>query len=130
MNNYEYILTLNSDQTRETLKAIELLMRLKLGQYKELSFALLDITKDDFCRRKDLSERHLEKAFNELFGGKTDKKTDWKDTEWYRLYNLYQVLRKALHDAENPEGVGIDGYDPIQFTEEPLPKIRWEKKDV
>lgn len=126
MNKYEYVLTLNTDQTKEVLKSVELLMRLKLGQYKEIPFALLDISKDNFCEKKDIADPYLASAFEAMMSDKKDK-GDWKDTEWYRLYNLYQVLRKALHDAENPEGKGIDGYDPIQFTEEPLPKIRWEK---
>ena len=122
---FEYTLTLNSSQTREVLKAVELLMRLKLGQYREIPFALVDINDDDFCKKRDNSEPLLKTAFDVLY----KNKEKWKDEEWYRLYNLYQVIRKNLHDAENPNGKGIDGDPPLQFTDEPLPKMEWKKNE-
>ena len=120
----EYNLTLNSSQAHEILKAVELLMRLKINQ----SFTFTDTvaTWDVQCHN-NLREarRYVELALGILFEGK-DSST-WKDAEWYRLYNLYQVIRKAIHDAEHPDSPGVDSQEPIQFTSEPLPKIRWEK---
>lgn len=117
----EYILTLNSNQAKEVLKTVELLMRLKLGQYQELSSALIDVRNDDFIRRAAAMDSILSSAFVYI-----DKE---KNKEWYRLYNLYQVLRKAIHDIEWPNSFGVDGDKPMQFTEEPLPKIEVRRNE-
>ena len=122
----EYTLTLNSEQAREINKAVDLLMRLKINQYKELPFALVSIEDNEFCNKRDAANPYLKLAFDAMYQGKKD--TEWKDDEWYRLYNIHQVIRKAIHDAEHPEGKGIDGDPPMAFGGQPLPKIRWEKK--
>lgn len=122
----EYELILNSEQAHETLKAIELLMRLKLGQYQELIYALCDIKNPNIVDVISTADDVLKRAFNLIYLNK--KPGEYKDKEWYRLYNLYQVLRKAIHDAEHPAGIGVDAYDPMQLTDEPLPGIRWTKK--
>ncbi len=126
----EYVLTLNSQQARETLKAVELLMRLKINQPEEISRAVLDgmydrIGCDEFCMRRDDANVYMRLAFNVIFQRSDEVR---KDQEWYRLYNLYQVIRKAIHDAEHPEGTGVDSYEPRAFTDEPLPKIEWKIK--
>lgn len=126
MNGVEYVLTMNSDQAHTALKAIELLMRMKLGQYREIAFALLDVTKEDFCHRRDLSETKLKQAFDILYDGKKDG--EWKDAEWYRLYNLYQEIRYQIHLAENPDNKGVDSYPPMQMTDEPMPDCRFRKE--
>lgn len=130
---HEYKLIMNSSQARTVLKAVELLMRLKINQPKEIIWDVMDTEtnrKDpEFYEHRENAEKLLEQAFNQIFAFKlsyprlTD--ADWKDAEWYRLYNTYQVIRHALHDAENPEGDGIDKEEPMQFTEEPLPGIEW-----
>ena len=122
----EYVLTLNEDQAHETLKAVELLMRLKLGQYQELVYNLCDIRSAVKADTVSHIDDTLKYAFSLIY--KDKEPTEYKDEEWYRLYNLYQVLRKAIHDAEHPEGTGIDSYEPMQITEEPLPKIKWSTK--
>ena len=130
---HEYKLTLNSSQARTVLKAVELLMRLKINQPKEIIWDVMDTDPNrrdpDFFKHRDIAERLLVHAFDEIFYLKLNKmvlnESEWKDAEWYRLYNTYQVMRKALHDAENPEGDGFDAYPPMQFTEEPLPGIEW-----
>lgn len=126
MKDVEYVLTMNSDQAHTALKAIDLLMRLKLGQYREISFALLDVTKEDFCHRRDLAETELKKAFDILYNGKKDG--EWKDAEWYRLYNMYQAIRYQIHLAENPDSKGVDSYPPMQLTDEPMPDCRFRKE--
>lgn len=137
---FTYTLELNSEQTREILKAVELLMRLKLNQPKEITRAIMsdsyywdeenkNIIKEkfnDFIDRRDIADTYTEKAFKLIFPSWEYVK---KDEEWYRLYNIYQVIRKNLHDAENPEGIGVDSYEPIAFTDEPLPKMRWNNND-
>ena len=119
----EYTLTINSEQCHELLKATELLMRLKLGQYQELIYSLADIHNTKTMPILAVVDDVLKHAFEMLYSNK--KSTEYKDEEWYRLYNLYQVLRKAIHDAEHPEGTGLDASEPMQMTKEPLPKIRW-----
>lgn len=117
----QYRLTLNSQQAHELLHAVELFMRLKLGQYEELPFSLIDLDRDDFCDRRDEARAYLKPAFEALLGWK--KIGGYKDDQWYRLYNMYQVVRYAIHNAEHPESTGVDSYPPLQFTSEPLPII-------
>lgn len=123
----EYSLTMNPEQARTALKAVELLMRLKLNQYEELPFALIDLSRKDFCDRRDLAKFHLKPAFEQLNGWRHD--AEWKDDEWYRLYNLYQVLRYMIHEAEHPESVGVDSYPPTRRTDEPLPGYAWKRTE-
>ena len=122
MKDIEYVLTMNSDQAHTALKATDLLMRLKLGQYKEIPFALLDVTKEDFCHRRDLADVKLKEAFDILYDGKNDG--EWKDAEWYRLYNLLQAIRYQIHLAEHPNSKGVDSYSPMRLTDEPMPSCR------
>lgn len=133
----EYTLTMNSAQAHETLKAVELLMRLKINQSKEISRAVMpeDYWQDDkldkemfndYLTRRDAANRHMEMAFNYIFPSWEDAK---KDEEWYRLYNIYQALRYQIHLAEHPDSTGVDSYPPTQFTEEPIPKCTWAEKE-
>ena len=122
----EYTLTLNEAQCHEVHKAVELLMRLKLGQYQELIYALCDIMNPNFAEQLSQADTLFKVAFETMNKGK--KSNEYKDEEWWRLYNIYQVLRKAIHDAEHPESTGIDSTTPLQFTDEKLPEISWIKK--
>ena len=115
----EYQLFMNSEQARETLKAVEFLMRLKLKQYDVIPYNLLEMGSTDYWWKRDMAAPYFKQAFEIYF--KEVKPEEYKDDEWYRLYNLYQVLRKAIHDAENPLSTGVDSYEPMQFTDEPLP---------
>ena len=125
----EYTLTMTNDQARETLKAVELLMRLKIGQYEEIPFALLDLGDNEFCDRRDTAKPFLQAAFGAMSPNRLG--SGWKkDNEWYRLYNLYQSLRFAIHNAEHPDSTGVDSYPPTQFTEEPLPQCEWRHTDA
>ena len=102
-------------------------MRLKINQYKEIPFALVDISDSRFCEKRDLANPYLKLAFDALYSDKKDN--EWKDSEWYRLYNIHQVIRKAIHDAERPNSIGVDADQPIAFGGEPLPKIEWRKEE-
>ena len=120
-DNIEIVLRLNQQQAQEVLKATELLLRLKLGQFKELAFNLLDISADDFCEKRDAAEAPLKSAADIFFKGKRPE--EWKDNEWYRLYNLFQVLRKAVWaSAGRDDKLSEIGASIFQFTEEPIPK--------
>ena len=118
---------MNSDQAHEALKAIELLMRLKLGQYQEIVYDLCDIGDPRKSSEISQADTLLRHAFDIIYKGKTPAMK--KDTEWYRLYNIYQVLRKAIHDAEYPERKGVDAEEPMQLTQEPLPEMEWKNEE-
>lgn len=130
MTDIEYTLVMNREQAHEALKAVELLMRLKLNQPEEISRAILDgkfgidIGCDEYCKRRDASNTYLRLAFDHLYTRPNECR---KDAEWYKLYNIYQVLRYAIHNAEHPETTGVDSYEPMQLTEEVLPECYWER---
>ena len=133
----EYTLTMNSEQAKECLKAVELLMRLKINQPEEITRAVMpenywedgkvDNQKFDyFINRRDEANECLKLAFARIFPIWESVK---KDAEWYRLYNIYQVIRYAIHEAEHPQTTGVDSYPPTQFTaDEPLPGCSWTRK--
>lgn len=123
---FEYTLTLSQNQAHEVLTAVELLMRLKLGQYQELVYTLCDIYNPEKTIQISVIDDILKQAFNLMNKDKTP--AEYKDDEWHRLYDIYQVLRKAIHDAETPDADGVDSYPPFQTAKEPLPSIKWNKK--
>lgn len=123
---FEYELMLNQEQCHEVLKAVELLMRLKLGQYQEIIYTLCEITNPEVTDQISEADTILKHAFTVMNKGKSSR--DFKDEEWRILYDLYQVLRKGIHDAENPDGNSLDASEPIQFGNKPLAKINWTKK--
>lgn len=132
MTDVEYTLHLNSEQAVTLLKAVEVLMRMKIDQCEEISRAVLDGMYErlgcyEYCRRRDAANAHLTSAFAEIFPTWNDVK---KDAEWYRLYNLYQSVRYARHEAEYPNGTGVDSYPPMQMTDEPIPKCEWKKGEA
>lgn len=125
----EYTLKLNSDQAKETLKAVELLMRLKINQPHEISRAILDgiyerIGIDEYLKRKDKANEYLDEAFAAIFPTWDEVK---KDEEWYRLYNIYQAIRYQIHLAEYPNSTGVDSYPPMCLTDEPIPECTWKE---
>lgn len=131
-NNFTYTLTLTSSQCRAVCNAVELLMRLKINQPEEIPRGALNwgngLSVEEWCRRRDRAEPLLRQAFKELFPALNDVK---KDEQWYRLYNLYQVTRYALHEAETPEGKGVDSYPPWNAggVDEPMPKCEFRKEN-
>ena len=120
----KYTLTLTSEEAKEIIKAVELLMRLKLNQ----SFMFSDsVVSWDFDVNMQKANKLVEEALNELF--KNRKPGTYKNDEWYRLYNIYQVIRYAIHEAEYPSSTGVDSYPPMRMTDVPLPKCEWSKGD-
>lgn len=123
----EYTMSMSSATAHTLLKAVDLLMRLKLGQYKEICFDLLDVCKPDFCIRRDNAEVYLKLAFDTMFAGK--EPGTYKDDEWYRLYNILQSLRYQIHLAEHPESTGVDSYPPCVTGGQPLPECSFCKTE-
>lgn len=126
--NITYTLTMSADQCHAVNGAVELLMRLKISQPEEIPRAVLPwgdgLSVDEWCRRRDKAEPLLKQAFAWLFPCWQDIK---KDKEWYRLYDLYQVIRKAIHDAEHPQGTGVDSYGPMCTAGEKMAKCEFKE---
>lgn len=122
----EYIITMTSDQLHKTLKSVELLMRLKLGQYQELVYNLCDIRDPKLAERISEADDILKNAF--MLINKDKKPSEYKDEEWNVLYDIFQILRKAVHDAEYPESSSIDAFPPIQCSKQPMPKVEWRRR--
>ena len=127
-----YTLTMTGEQAKTVNKAVELLMRLKINQPHEIPRAVMeygmynDLGVDEFCKRRDAAEPHLDAAFREIF-------TKWeevkKDHEWHVLYNVYQAIRYQIHEAEHPQSTGVDSYPPINSGGVGIPKCTYEKRE-
>lgn len=129
----EYTLKLNSTQANEVLKAVDLLMRLKINQPEEISRAVMpenywkdgkvdNDAFDDFLLRRDRADGYMKMAFRAIFPRWEDVK---KDDEWHTLYNIYQSIRYQRHLAEFPNGRGVDSYPPMYFGGEKIPECSW-----
>lgn len=121
----KYTLTMESEQARKCLKAVELLMRLKLEQYDQLPYCILDLGDDKYAEKRNESEPLLKAAFRIMF--RDHEPGNYKDEEWYMLYNIYQALRYQIHLAENPTGTGVDSYPPMRISDAPMPECYFEK---
>ena len=132
MNEFEYILTLNSHQAHEILKVVELLERWKLKQPDIMSHMLLDYEEmsiDEYCERRDKLNRALKEAMDIAIPHDPTYTKKLKDDEWYLLYNITQALRYAVHQAEHPNTTGVDSYPPLQLGGQPVPECEWRKKE-
>ena len=125
--NIEYTLTMNSKQAHIVNNAVELYMRLKLGQYDQLPYALIDLARKDYCERRDDAKYFLKKAFDKMQDYKGP--TDWKDEEWHTLYNIHQAIRYQIHLAEHPGSSGVDSYEPSDFGGVGIPKCTYTKTE-
>ena len=119
-----YTLTMSADQCHAVCEAVEFLMRLKMAQVDEIPRHVLEwgdgLSCDEWCRRRDEAEPLLQAAFRVLFPSWTEAKRD------NRLYDLYQVTRKAIHDAEHPETTGVDSYPLMCTAGEPMATCTWQ----
>lgn len=116
----QYRLTLSTAQARAADKAIELLLRLKIGQFEEIPWAVRGGDHpEEFCRKRDEAKPHLD-ALRKIYGAQ--KGDEWDD-EWHWLYDLHQVIRKAIHDAEYPETTGVDSYPAVCTAGERLARM-------
>jgi hypothetical protein len=126
-NDFTYILTMSSSQCHAVCESVEFLMRLRMAQTDEIPRHVLEwgkgLSVDEWCRRRDEAEPLLNAAFRILFPSWTETRRD------DRLYDLYQVMRKAIRDTEYPETTGVDSYPLMQTAEEPMAKCEWGKND-
>lgn len=113
----QYRLTLSTAQARAADKAIELLLRLKIGQFDVLPYNLMAPGSEGYCEHRDAAKPYLdglEHVFSTYYH---------KDDEWHRLYDLHQVIRKAIHDAEYPETTGVDSYPAVCTAGEKMARM-------
>ena len=121
-----YTLTMSEGQCHAVCEAVEFLMRLRMAQVDEIPRHVLEwgdgLSCNEWCRRRDEAEPLLQAAFRILFPSWTEAKRD------NRLYDLYQVTRKAIHDAEHPETTGVDSYPLMCTAGEDMAKCEWRKE--
>ena len=126
-NQFTYILTMSSAQCHAVCESVEFLMRLRMAQSDEIPRHVLEwgegLSVDEWCRRRDEAEPLLNAAFRILFPSWTEAKRD------NRLYDLYQVTRKAIHDAEHPETTGVDSYPLMCTAGEPMAKCEFKRDE-
>lgn len=120
--NVRYVLTLTGAQAKTVNYAVELLIRWKLKQDSILAQMLLQdsIVDQGYRKRVDAVCRLMGSAMEYAIGDKTPL----KDEEWFRLYNVHQVIRKAIHDVEHPQSRGVDSYPPMPTGMEELPGMK------
>ena len=112
-----YAMTVSSEQARAIDKAVELLLRLKIGQFDVLPYNLMMPGSEGYCEHRDAAKPYLDgldRVFSTYYH---------KDDEWHRLYDLHQVIRKAIHDAEHPETVGVDSYPVVNTCGEKMARM-------
>ena len=134
---YEYILTLNAAQAREVQNALDAIMRWMLKQPEIMREDLpdrLDWSKGpefDASLAKRNAATDLLKAANDLmcpYDFYKDADKPLKDDQWHRIYNIYQVIRHAIWEAESDhEHWTVASGEPFPSGDEPLPKIEWKK---
>lgn len=136
---YEYVLTLTSNQAKEIQNALEAIMRWKLRQPELMVQFLPDrlnwkpgVDFDDCLARRNAAKELL-KGANDLmcpfdYGNGSEKPL--KDEQWHREYGIIQVIRHAIWEAENDKkNWCVDGDKPMQTGMEPLPEIEWREKN-
>lgn len=130
----EYVLSMDSKEAKEIQNALEAIMRWMLKQPEIMREYLPDRLdwKDDFdgsLKIRDAATEYLKKANNLLVP--YDWKTPIKTEQWYRIYNIYQVIRHAMWEAEsNKSSWCVSADEPIDFAGIGLPKIIWRKTDA
>ncbi len=138
---FEYTITLTSKQALEVQNALEAIMRWKLKQPEIMREYLPDRLNwnhgadFDISLEKRNAATELLKAANNLMI--PYNYTNWntepplKDEQWYRIYNIFQVIRHAIWEAERDHTYySVDGQEPFSSGgEEDLPKIEWKAKD-
>lgn len=136
---YEYVLTLTSQQAKEIQNAMEAIMRWKLRQ-PEIMVQLLPDRLDwkhgvdfDDCLARRNAARELLKGANDLmcpYDYTISSEKPLKDDQWNRVYGIFQVIRHAIWEAEgNKESWCVDSEKPMQTGSEPMPEIEWREKE-
>ena len=128
-------LTMTREHAQAVMDATELLARLEIGQFEEITWQMIDRfqgkdkngkqTFDD--RSRDLANAYLKCACLAVFG----TRNGWPDVgeksiQHQRCWAVYAAIRYALAWYDHPEGGDtVDFYEPLGYGE-PLPKCRVE----
>lgn len=123
------------EQARAVMDATELLARLEIGQFEEITWKMNEHFqregrdgKQTFDNtRRDLANAFLKCTCFAVFG----VKNGWPDVgeknlQHHRCWAVYETIRHALAWHDHPEGGdGVCFYEPLGYGE-PLPKCRVE----
>jgi hypothetical protein len=128
-------LELTREQARAVMDATELLARLEIGQFEEITWRMIDRfrgqdkngkpTFDD--RSRDLANAYLKCACLAVFG----TKNGWPDVgeksiQHQRCWAVYAAIRYALAWHDHPEGGDtVDFGEPLGYGEK-MPKCEVE----
>lgn len=129
----KYRLEMNEDQARSMIGALDLAIRIKLGQWGELieHCMVWEPSKtDEYCRRRDEAEAVLLKARNIVMPELMDMHSQhgshgvYSGEERERLYNLLLAVRSCIAWHNHPEGgYTVDFRKPMDiYVREELPK--------
>lgn len=124
-------LTMTREQARAVMNATELLARLEIGQFKEITWKMIDrfITDDGKkfdSTRRDAADELLEQACRTVFGVNQYNRPDVreKSMQHQRCWAVYATIRYALAWHDHPEGgVTVDFQEPLGIGET-MPKCK------
>ena len=120
-----YVLTLTPEQEYIVEQALELLARLRIGQFERIAELLCDPRDTDYCKRRDLTRDLLRLAAIVVFGRSAYNYPDVKERsqEHEQAWTIYSVLRYTRSWHENPQGGFTVNYDkPLNLAGGPMPK--------
>ena len=122
------VVTMTRDQAYATMAATELLARLHIGQFKEVTWKLINRLVDENgkfdAKRRDMADAYLEQACREIFGTTKNGSVNIsaKSIEHNRCWAVYATIRHALAWHDHPEGGYTVNFDePLPYGE-PMPK--------
>ena len=107
----KYTLELNEEQAQTVAQACEFFARIKMGQFQEIPFLLLnnELSGGDYCRKRELANKYLldaRKAIYPELNGIGHSYGVGKFADADRAFDVYQVLRYALGDPREPVQLG------------------------
>ena len=128
-------LELTREQARAVMDATELLARLEIGQFEEITWKMIEHFRGTDAngnpifdeRSRDLANAYLKSACLSVFG----VKNGWpdlgeKNMQHDRCWAIYATIRYALAWHDHPEGgYTVDFGEPLGYGE-PLPKCKVE----
>lgn len=128
------VVELTREQARAVMNATELLARLEIGQFKEITWKMIDrFMTDDGKKfdstRRDAADELLEQACRAVFGVNQYNRPDVreKSMQHQRCWAVYSTIRYALTWHDHPEGgVTVDFQEPLGYGEK-LPVCRIEE---
>ena len=128
-------LEMSRQQAQAVMDATELLARLEMGQFEEITWKMIEHFRgtdrkgnpifDD--RSRDLANAYLKCACMAVFGVKNGwPDVSEKNMQHQRCWAVYTTIRHALAWHDHPEGGYIVDFDPPLGYGEKLPECRIE----